>query len=148
MLRTQIQTVSPNIRDAFILLFKTLPKEIQEDIKNELLTVTRKNKSATPTVNNIAEQFEHLSSELLEEFMMVSSPSQIALHPFYQKIIAMGEKAIPFLIKKLDETPTMWFWALEEISGDNPVSVSDKGNIPLMVSLWKKWAKNKGYAKR
>lgn len=148
MLRTQIQTAAPNIRDAFILLFKTLPKEIQEDIKSELFTSVRKNKATTPALSNIEQQFEHLSSALTEEFIMVSSPSQIALHPFYKQIIAIGEKAIPLLIKKLDDTPTMWFWALEEISGVNPISVSDKGNIPLMVSSWKKWAKKNGYAKR
>ncbi len=90
--------------------------------------------------NNIAARFSQLASEVIEDCMMVSSPTKIALHPSYQEIIGMGKKALPLLIKKLDETPIFWFWACEAIAGINPVPKSHRGNIPEMVKDWKKWA--------
>lgn len=95
--------------------------------------------------NNIAARFEQLSEEVFEECMMVSSPSQIALHPSYQEIIGLGKNAIPLLIRKLDEVPTMWFWALEAITGVNPVPKKHKGKVSVMVQDWKNWAKENAY---
>ena len=89
---------------------------------------------------NLAIRFNQLSSEVIEDCMMVSSPTNIALHPSYQKIIGMGEEVLPLLLKKLDETPIFWFWALEAITGINPIPKSHRGNIPKMVKDWIKWA--------
>ena len=94
--------------------------------------------------NNFAIKFDELASEVEQDCMLVSSPSQIALHPAYQKIIGMGERIIPLLIKKLNEIPTMWFWALESISGYNPVPQNHKGNIPVMVKDWQNWYNENG----
>lgn len=96
--------------------------------------------------NNIAARFNQLASEVIEDCMMISSPTQIALHPSYQEIIGMGKNIFPLLIKKLDETPIFWFWALEAIAGINPVPKSHRGNIPEIVKDWKKWANTNNYA--
>ncbi len=96
--------------------------------------------------NNIATRFIQLASEVEEDCMMVSISTHIALHPSYQEIIGMGEKVIPLLIKKLNETPVFWFWAIEAIAGINPVPKSHRGNIPEMVKDWKKWANVNNYA--
>ena len=77
--------------------------------------------------------------------MMVSSPTQIALHPSYQEIIGMGEKALPFLFKKLDETPIFWFWALEAITGVHPILPSQQGKMGEMAKVWLSWAEENGY---
>jgi hypothetical protein len=95
--------------------------------------------------NNIATRFNQLASEVIEDCMMVSSPTQIALHPSYQEIIGMGEKVLSLLIRKLDETPIFWFWALEAIAGLNPVPKPHRGNIPEMVKDWKEWINANNY---
>jgi len=94
---------------------------------------------------NLAIKFNQLSSEVIEDCIMVSSPTNIALHPSYQKIIGLGEDAIPLLIKELNNQPTFWFWALQAISGINPVPKYERGKISVMVKRWKRWAKENNY---
>jgi hypothetical protein len=95
--------------------------------------------------SNVALKFEQLASEVMEECILISSPTQIAMHPSYQKIIGLGKQAIPLLIRKLDEIPAMWFWALEAISGYNPVLKEHRGDIELMVNDWKNWIESLNY---
>jgi hypothetical protein len=61
---------------------------------------------------NITAKFEQLTAEIEEDCMFVSSPTQISQHAVYQKLIALGKKAVPLLIKKLDVNPIFWFGAL------------------------------------
>lgn len=116
--------------------------KIREDVIFDLTCST----ALTHRENNIATRFNQLAFEVIEDCMMVSSPTQIALHPSYQEIIGMGEKVLSLLIKKLDETPFFWFWALEAIAGINPVSKPHRGNIPEMVKDWKEWINANNYA--
>lgn len=67
----------------------------------------------------------------------------------YQKIIAMGEKALPFILSDLRDNPDQpdqWFWALRVITEQNPVSDAHRGNFPAMVRDWLQWAENVGIA--
>jgi hypothetical protein len=98
--------------------------------------------------SNIAVKFEEFATQVEEDCKHLSSPSQIAMHPSYQKIIGMGEPIIPLLIQKLDESPVMWFWALNAISEVNPVPKAHKGNIKLMIKDWKNWVNSKRYEQR
>ena len=95
---------------------------------------------------NTAAKFQQLASEVEEDCIMLSSPTQIALHPAYQEVIGMGKTILPLLIKRLSEFPTTWFWALEAISGINPVHKAHRGSVPYMVHDWNSWARENGYA--
>ncbi len=97
--------------------------------------------------NNIVIRFNELVSQIEQDCLLASSPSQIALHPAYQEMIGMGKIIMPLLIEKLDESPTFWFWALQAISGANPVPKSHRGNVPQMVIDWKLWFNEKKYGK-
>lgn len=127
-------------------------EDVTDHLKN--IYITREcvifNLTCSPALthreDNIATRFNQLASEVIEDCMMISSPTQIALNPSYQEIIGMGKNILPLLIKKLDETPIFWFWALEAIAGINPVPNSHRGHIPKMVKDWKKWANTNNYA--
>ncbi len=67
------------------------------------------------------------------------------LHPAYQEIIGMGERAIPFLLAELRREPDDWFWALHAITGANPVPAESRGNLPAMAEAWIQWGIEKGY---
>ena len=95
---------------------------------------------------NSAAKFQQLASEIEEDCIMLSSPTQIALHPAYQEIIGMGNAILPLLIKRLTEFPTMWFWALEAIAGINPVRKDHRGSVPYMIQDWNSWARENGHA--
>lgn len=91
-------------------------------------------------------QFNFLTSKWREERGVSSSTTEIAMCPSYQKIIAMGEIAIPLILAKLaseGDEPDMWFWALRVISNEDPVADSDRGNLTAMATAWLRWGQDR-----
>jgi hypothetical protein len=81
--------------------------------------------------------FHALAEKWKRETGHLSIVQQKAMHPFYQAIIGLGEKALPILIKELDQSPRDWFWALRAITRENPVD--DDVTVEEAVESWKKW---------
>jgi hypothetical protein len=52
---------------------------------------------------------------------------------------------IPLLLRELQATPDHWFWALKELTGENPVTPASRGNVAAMAKCWLDWGKQKGY---
>ncbi len=65
--------------------------------------------------------------------------------PAYRAIIALGSPVIPLLLEELEKSPDHWFWALKELTGENPVTATSRGNMAEMAQCWIKWGKEKGY---
>jgi hypothetical protein len=61
----------------------------------------------------------------------------------YLKIIGMGEKALPYILKDLQEAPDHWFVALNAIAKPeiNPVKEDDFGDMSQMSKSWIEWGK-------
>ncbi len=79
-----------------------------------------------------------------------SSTMEMVLCPAYQTIIGMGQKAIPLILAELvseGDDPDHWFWALQVLTGANPVSEEDEGNLRRMSRTWLDWAASEGYAR-
>jgi hypothetical protein len=77
-----------------------------------------------------------------DERGVMASATQMAMCPAYQRIIAMGEKAVPMILSELKsegDKPDHWFWALRILTGANPVTDSDRGNLPKMAQAWLRW---------
>ena len=94
---------------------------------------------------SILRRFKNLSRTWQEETMLSSSLQEVALHPAYQEIIGMGEKAIPLILEELKYKPGHWFWALRSITGENPVPPENQGNFPAMTENWVEWGVKNGY---
>ena len=90
-------------------------------------------------------EFYNLVMTWEEETMFLSSVEKICSHPAYLRIIGMGEKAVPFIIRELEKKPAHWFWALCSITGENPVRPEQRGNLREMSNAWIEWAEKKGY---
>ena len=90
-------------------------------------------------------KFEQLAAEWKRETAHLSSPYAIAEHRAYQEIIGMGEKAIPFILRDLQQTKDQWFRALRSITGESPVRSEDRGDIDAMTSAWLDWGKRRRY---
>ena len=59
------------------------------------------------------QRFCRLAALWRSETELVSNVTKRILHPAYQKIIGMGEGAIPLILNDLSEHgPDDWFWAL------------------------------------
>ncbi len=63
----------------------------------------------------------------------------------YQRIIGMGMPVVPLILEELRREPDQWFWALESITEQNPVSSDAVGKVRQMAQAWIEWGKQQGY---
>ncbi|CAN5501243.1 hypothetical protein BH10BAC5_BH10BAC5_27000 [soil metagenome] len=85
-----------------------------------------------------------LSCEILDYAVPLSARHQLVTAPSYLELISLGEKAVPFLLQKLDHFPMVWIPALEIIAGVNPVSEENYGDVEETTKDWNDWGlKNK-----
>lgn len=87
----------------------------------------------------IRAQFHHLTRWWKRDTEYQSSPTRIAMHPGYQRVIGMGRDALPFILEDLNATHAPWFWALEAITGEDPVPAEDRGYVDRMTRAWLRW---------
>lgn len=90
--------------------------------------------------------FHHLAAQWREESALLSSTTEMVMLSPYQRIMAMGEKAIPFIMRELESEngqPDNWFWALRHITGENPVAPERRGNRRAMARAWLDWARGR-----
>ncbi len=99
-------------------------------------------------VETLQQRFGRLAACWLEETAFVSSVTQMVMHPAYQQIIGMGNCAITMLLQELEREPNHWFWALQAITGFDPIAPRDRGNVVRMAEAWIQWGKAQGYLKQ
>ena len=81
----------------------------------------------------------------LEETSAYSSVTDISMHHAYQRIIGLGEPAVPLILREMQSEPGHWFWALRSITGCDPVPEEHRGDIASMSADWIRWGQSKGY---
>jgi hypothetical protein len=57
----------------------------------------------------------------------------------------MGPIAVGFILRELEQEPDLWFWALNAITGEDPVPPDDQGVLPQMTQDWLDWGRRAGY---
>lgn len=94
---------------------------------------------------DLANRFRALTCQWKRERGNISSSlTKIILCPSYQKIMAMGPAVVPLILDRLREEgdePDLWFWALEHLSGENPVPEDDIGDLRAMAKAWLDWGR-------
>ena len=102
---------------------------------------TMKAEPTTPA-EDLADRFLRLSNEWKRDTGHLSLISQIAAHPSYQSIVAMGDSAIPLILRDLETEPNHWFSALSELVDEGPeIPAHDRGNIVAVSEAWIEWRK-------
>ena len=101
----------------------------------------------TPDVQDsgVENQFNQLVHEWKSGRPRGVDVAQMVRHPAYERIIGMGEPAIPLILKELDREVDHWFHALRELTGASPVSEESKGNLSKMTQAWLSWGKDEAY---
>lgn len=94
---------------------------------------------------NAEDAFGRLAKEWKSQTRFLSSVPKMTAHPAYQKIIAMGEDAVPMLLRELEREHDFWFPALAAITGENPASDDMAGDIGRICEAWLEWGRQKGY---
>ncbi len=92
-----------------------------------------------------ARVFARLADEWRRETRHLSSSHALAMHPAYQRIIGMGKRALPLILRDLERRLDHWFWALTVIARESPVAPSEAGQMQLMRQRWLDWGRKQGY---
>jgi hypothetical protein len=90
-------------------------------------------------------EFETLAKEWIADTGSLSLMAQKVMHPAYQRIIGMGQRVVPVLLRELEVRPNHWFHALRSITGDDPVEPGHRGNLREMAAAWVEWGRLTGY---
>jgi hypothetical protein len=93
---------------------------------------------------DLRQRFQRLASEWKQQSHYLSNTAQMAMLKPYQRIIGMGWPVVPLLLEELQREPDQWFWALEAITGENPVPAEAAGRVRQMAQAWLDWAKKQG----
>jgi hypothetical protein len=94
---------------------------------------------------DVAARFRTLADQWLDETQLVSSLTEMVLHPAYQQIIGLGMPAVPLILRELQERPAHWFWALFAITGENPAPEEHAGDLARMTAAWLEFGRRRGY---
>ena len=92
------------------------------------------------------ERFIELADQWEIETVLLSRTDLMIKHPAHQKIISMGEPAVPLILQRMRSQGGHWFTALRDITNANPVQSADRGNVSAMQEAWLKWGEANGYA--
>lgn len=92
----------------------------------------------------LAASFHELAGRWRAETGDDSSIMRIVMHPAYQRIIGMGPAVVPLILDDLSRTESHWFWALQSITGENPVPPGASGYVDRMTAAWLDWGRRNG----
>lgn len=89
-------------------------------------------------------RFRRLAAEWKEQARYLSDSRRMAMLQPYQAIIGMGLAVVPLILEELRAEPHHWYWALEAITGDNPVPVDVDGDMSRIREAWLEWGRQQG----
>ncbi len=93
----------------------------------------------------VCEDFRLLVEAWQKERGSTSSTTKMLSCPAYQKIIGLGEQAIPLLLGELRRQPDFYFAALRAVARVDPVPPDARGNLRRMTEAWLRWGIDAGY---
>lgn len=95
---------------------------------------------------SLRDEFAALAQQWKEETAGDATGTAILLHPAHQRIVGMGQPALPLILEDMREHGGHWFAALRAISGQNPVAREDQGRVRKMQAVWIEWGRRRGIA--
>ena len=121
------------------------PKERQGPLKYFVKSKRTSLEAHEAVVEDFAGEFYKYSRAWEEEIGGVSSLSEITGNMNYLRIIAMGERALPFIFAELSKRPAPWFVALRAITRNDRVGADYPGDFRKKGMAWLEWGKKNGY---
>lgn len=128
-----------NTEQAILETIRTLPPDRQQEVLDfaEFLKQKTEGKDQSKKFKQLVEKW-HAEQDPFSSVINFE-------HPAYKGIIDMGMDAIPLILRELQEDPDYWFWALQEITKENPVEEGQEGNLELMTLAWLSWGEEREY---
>jgi hypothetical protein len=106
--------------------------------------ISAKNKEKKPSIDpEIERVFRALADKWIKETGYLSDPIKKFMHPSHLKIIGMGEKVLPLILREAQKRSGHWFVALNAISPENPVKPEDETSLERVANAWLEWGKER-----
>ncbi len=101
----------------------------------------------TTETTELEAAFSKLAEQWTKETALHSNPAIITRHPAYPQIIAMGEKALPFIFREMEQKRNRphWFLVLHDITGTTPAPREIWGKAEEIASAWRQWGREQGH---
>ncbi len=96
----------------------------------------------------LKQRFEQLAAAWKCKAQFLSSPKEMAALPEYRRIVELGQGVIPLLLDELRVSPSFWFSALRELTGEDPVDDTVRGKVDKMAEAWVLWGESKGFRRK
>ena len=61
----------------------------------------------------------------------------------YREIVAMGDAAVPWILRELERRDAPWFLALADITGENPAAEATSGKVDEIADAWLNWGRRR-----
>ncbi len=87
-------------------------------------------------------RFFELSRRWRRESRAMSSTTDMVDLASYRQLIGLGADVVPLLLKQLQaeaNEPNQWFYALRQITGEDPVPREVRGKTREMAKAWIAW---------
>jgi hypothetical protein len=108
--------------------------------------LTSSSLSRQPLTDEERQLFQAYVEQWRADTLALSSTRQITSHPNYKKIIELGRKVLPLVLQELQDRPTYWFAALEELAPEGPRGPF--GNFNERRQAWLTWGIQRGELRR
>ena len=89
----------------------------------------------------LEERFCKLAQRWSEETAFYSMSWHLVEHPAYREIIAMGAVAVPWILQEMEHGTARWSYALEDITGEDPVPGTETGDFAQTREAWLAWGR-------
>ena len=110
-------------------------RELEDELA-ESLVITYREAVLADTVKMLANMWR-------AETKFESSLTRVTGHPAYRAIVDLGAEVVPILLDQLRQRPEPWFAALREITGEDPVQPTQRGDMRLMADAWVRWGRER-----
>ena len=88
--------------------------------------------------------FGRLRRRWLAATRFTSSGTELAAHPSYRAVVALGAPVVPLLLAEMRDRPHHWHAALRELTGADPVAPCDRGRTRAVAAAWVRWGTEQG----
>lgn len=88
-----------------------------------------------------------LSDRLRNKTRLLSSIQSMTKMPEFDKLLEYGDDTVRYILHKMrmHSVITVWFPLLKRITGADPVSEHERGNVRVMRERWVAWGQEHGF---
>lgn len=133
-----MNTLNPQIDNSIQDYRFVLPLTWGSSVGRELVVITPSTASVDTEV-----LFRRLADQWKTETAHISQISTKMQHSAFRSILNMGRSVVPMILKEIEREPGHWFYALNFLTGENPIPKDFTGTVEEALNLWIYWGRER-----